>query len=89
MLPELLACLFACDVQKREKSHQTHGFLFFFLNFYMCEAGREGNQREYQSSEECRNASEIVNIFVRTVGAGESGGSGEGGRRPSPSGAAR
>lgn len=34
-----------------------------FLNFYMCEKGREENQREYQSLKERLNASEIVNIL--------------------------
>lgn len=46
----------------------------------MCEAGREGNQREYQSLKECWNASEIVNILsgrfvrLRAAGALEAGG---------------
>lgn len=31
------------------------------LNFYMCETGKKGNQREYQSLKERQNASEIVN----------------------------
>lgn len=46
----------------------------------MCEAGRDGNQREYQSLEECWNASEIVNILsgwfvgLRAAGASTAGG---------------
>lgn len=66
LLPELVACLlthffffffmFAYDVQRREKSHQTHRFLKL-LHVYKGREGVDGNQREYQSLEKYGNTS--------------------------------